>query len=343
MRKGHNMGNKALAIFILSLTMYLFSGCAFLSNANTPIQPVSSQKEKLSVWAAYWDADGAMEKISNLGDKLESFEYFAAYFDSNNKLFIPDEMIQLREKVKQTYGNDSPWRGYLTFVNDKLLEGGGSSLKDTELLYNLFGEQSARKTHIEEILALAESGGYDGIEIDYEAIRKDMVLWQYFIDFITELEAETTQRGLLMRVVLEPGIPYEELSFPKGPEYVIMCYNLHYQGSDPGPKADDDFLLELVKKTSNLPGKRNFAIATGGFDWANDIVTELSQKEAYALARQENAKQQRDEASQALSFSYTRDNTVHEVWYADSITLDHWMNLLRDSGDFGISVWRLDD
>lgn len=334
------MRNKTRAILCLILILYLLSGCAFPPNSGKPV-PSTVNKEKISAWVIYWEADNAMAQIADLDGRLESLEFFAAYFDAQNQLFVPDKIAQLREKVQQAYGESLTWSNYLTFVNDKLLAEGGSSLKDTELLYALLSDTTARKQHIEQILDLTKSGGYDGIEIDYEAIRKDMVLWQHFIDFITELSAETTQRGLLLRVVLEPGIPYEALSFPAGPEYVIMCYNLHGPGSEPGPKADDTFLLELTKKTSGLPGRKNFAIATGGFEWTGDAVAALSQEEAHALARQKNVVQQRDANSQALSFSYSHDDIIHQVWYADSITLEHWMNLLRGTGDVSVSLWRL--
>lgn len=334
------MRKKLRAILCLILVVHLLSGCAFPSKPGTPA-PSTVHKEKMSAWITYWDTDDAMAQIADLDGRLESLEYFAAYFDAQNQLFIPDKITQLREKVKQTYGEPLPWSSYLTFVNDKLLLEGESSLKDTDLLYALLAEPTTRQMHIQDILFLTESGGYDGVEIDYEAIRKDMALWQHFIDFITELSCETTQRGLLLRVVLEPGIPYEALSFPEGPEYVIMCYNLHGPGSEPGPKADDAFLLELTKKTSRLPGRKNFAIATGGFEWAGDAVAALSQKEAHALARQKNVVQQRDAGSQALSFSYSCGDIVHQVWYADSITLEHWMNLLRGTGDVSVSLWRL--
>lgn len=337
------MWKKTSALLALLITALLLSGCAFPVRADRPAQLPPAETEKMSAWAAYWDADGAMEEIAGFGDRLESLEYFAAYFDAQNELFIPDEIAALREQVKQHDKGTFSWPGYLTFVNDKLLAGGGSSLKDTGLLYTLLEEPGARKVHIQDILALTENGGYDGVEIDYEAIRGDRVLWGHFLDFITELSTEAARRGLLLRVVLEPGIPYEALSFPKGPEYVIMCYNLHGPGSEPGPKADDTFLLELIKKTADLPGKRNFAIATGGFDWAGTEAMALSYKEADALARQENAMQQRDAGSQAVTFSYNRDDRAHQVWYADSITLEHWENLIRGAGDFGISVWRLSD
>ena len=338
------MKKKALTILALFITVQLLSGCAFLPRAESSVPPAApSGEERLSAWAAYWDAGDAMTEITDLGGNLENLMYFGAYFDAENRLFVPEEIVKLKEKIGQSYGEATPWPGYLTFINDKLLAGGGSSLKDTALLYTLLETPDARRAHIGEILALTENGGYDGVEIDYEAMRRDMVLWRYFIDFITELSEAAQQRGLLLRVVLEPGIPYEALSFPKGPEYVVMCYNLHGPGSTPGPKADDAFLLELVKRTATLPGKRHFALATGGFEWAGESVTALSQKEAHTLARAEKADRQRDADSQAVSFSYSREDGVHQVWYADAITLTHWINLLKGAGDFGISLWRLCD
>lgn len=336
------MKKKTLLFLALLITVPLLSACAFLPKAtpSTPsVDPAAT--EQLSAWVVYWDADNAASEIAALGGKLESLLYFGAYFDAQNQLFIPDEIVKLKEQFGRADGKTPPRPCYLTFINDKLLPGGGSSLKDTELLYMLLETPEARQAHIQNILALTKDGGYDGIEIDYEAIRQDMVLWGHFIDFITELSAAAQQDDLLLRVLLEPGIPYESLRFPKGPDYVIMCYNLHGPGSAPGPKADDAFLLELIKKTAELPGRRHFALATGGFDWTDKATKALSGGEAHALARREKANQLRDPGSQAISFSYRQADGLHEVWYADSITLTHWMSLIRNAGDFGISLWRL--
>lgn len=337
------MRKKTLTLLTLFVVVHLLSGCAFPFRAGTDPQTQPAQKDLLSAWAVYWDDDDVLSEVDGFGGRLESLEYFGAYFDAQNRLFVPEETAALRAKVQQTYGGAVPWPGYLTFINDRLLTEGGSSLKDTELLYALLSTPDARQAHIENILTLTEDGGYDGVEIDYEAIREDTVLWKHFIDFVTALSTETARRGLPLRVVLEPGIPYDTLTFPEGPEYVIMCYNLYGPGSEPGPKADDAFLLELIEKTASLPGRRNFAIATGGFDWAGETTTALSQQEARTLAAQENAYPQRDSGSQALSFSYSLDDTVHQVWYADSVTLAHWADLIRDAGDFGVSLWRLCD
>lgn len=340
------MGKKLWAILVILLLCFI-TGCASHESAESSSSPppkpsAPEQRVKWSAWAAYWDTQGVAQGIQNMGEHLESLQFFAAYFDAQNRLFIPEGTLQLRQELADAFEEPPKWTSYLTFVNDKQLEGGGSSLKDTQILYELLSEKETRKAHITEILALARDGGYDGIEIDYEAIRKDMALWEHFITFITELSAQAQQLDMPLRVVLEPGVPYDKLKFPQGPEYVVMCYNLHGPGSKPGPKADDPFLRELVKKTAGLPGKRVFALATGGYDWADGKASSLKEQAAIALAKQYDAEEIRDETSQAITFSYKLENVTHRVWYADATTLDHWMDLLRDEGNFGIALWRLE-
>ncbi len=339
---------KKLSVILILLFIYLFIN--FQMQKHTPAPPLSQprQSPELSAWIVYWDMEGALRGIEELGGQLVSLQYFAAYFDAENQLFIPPAIEQLREKMAGAGEDTGAGKAaaapasYLTVVNDRLLPGGGSVLKDKQLLYELLADEEDQKAHIAQILALAEAGGYDGIEIDYEAIRKDMVLWQYFLDFISRLSLAAAEQGLSLRVVLEPGIPFEALDFPEGPEYVVMCYNLHGPGSLPGPKANDEFLLELARKAAALPGRRTFALASGGFDWSGDQASALTKREAMALVVRQKAEVRRDPASQALTFSYQQGNTVRQVWYADSATLEHWTGLLKDQGDCGIALWRLE-
>lgn len=309
------------------------------SSASTPV--IDAAQGNLGVWAVYWDNEEVLGDIRTLQNRLESLHYFAAYFDEQDRLFVPEGTKTLRQKINSTYGIAPPWKSYLTIVNDQEQSNGMSSLKDTDLLYRLLATKEAQTAHINEILALAKDGGYQGIEIDYETIRKDYTLWEHFIQFIEALYQKTEQQGLTLRVILEPGVEYEKLTFPTGPEYAIMCYNLYGTGTKPGPKANDEFLRSLVKKTETLPGKRYFAVATGGFDWQDDHAVALTEQQAETIALTVGAKTTRDADSQALSFTYLKDGKTREVWYADAVTLNHWMSVLQSTGDVGVAVWRL--
>ena len=298
--------------------------------------------ESLAVWPTYWDTDTVMSEIDTLQDKIDTICYFAAYFDANKQPFIPDQSMETYASVKAKY-SDRNWTSYLTFVNDLLLPDGGSSLKDTDLLYTLLQDPSSRKNHINQILQMVQDNGFDGIEIDYEAIRKDMTLWKIFTQFITELNTEAQNRGILVRVLLEPSVPAAELTLPEGPEYVLMCYNLYGYGTEAGPKANQDFLIQMSQLLEQMPSPRNMAFSVGGFDFAKDgTVKQVTEAECVALQKQYKASTTRDEQSEDVVFSYTDANGMtHDVWYADHDTLQYWMKVGETYGIKRFTIWRL--
>ena len=64
---------------------------------------------------------------------------------------------------------------------------GRYSLKDTTQLKKVFESDEAMAHHIEAIIQIAVEGGYDGIEMDYEAMRKDWDLWEKYTVFCERL------------------------------------------------------------------------------------------------------------------------------------------------------------
>ena len=299
--------------------------------------------EKVNVWLAYWDTLDFEEEIEYWKDRISNIIYFAAYFDENNKLFVPDNITETKEVIDELYEEKS-WGNYISFVNDKVYSNGKSTLKDTELLYELFESEESIDNHVNEIINIAIEGGYDGIEIDYEKIRKDLKLWDKFIYFLEKLGKEAEEYNLPIRVLLEPSTPVDEISLPKGPEYIMMCYNLYGYGTEPGPKANKEFLLELMDKMRKVSNNRGYALATGGFDFADSgEVKAITQKDAEdLLIKYDEVSEERDEDSQCKVFQYIDNNGVnHQVWYADSVTLEYWESILIENGEKNISIWRL--
>lgn len=296
----------------------------------------------VNTWTVYWDNEDVIEDMKELGSKIGSLSYFAAYFDTNENLFIPDNMKELPIKVDLAF-SDTNYKRYLTFVNDVLKSEGGSSLKDTNILYSLLSSHEDRENHINEIIEMTINGGYDGIEIDYEAIKKDKTLWKLFIQFVEELYRTATEKELLVRILLEPSSLTQEFNFPEGPEYVIMCYNLYGYGTEPGPKANKDFLVSMVEKMKPLPGKIGFAVANGGFDFEESgTVKQISTKDAIEKQELHQDSAYRDKESGCMVFSYKDESgSLHEVWYADNITTHYWFNILEELGENNLYLWRL--
>lgn len=308
-------------------------------SGSEPMNDVNGKS--VGAWITYWDLDTAYDELDLLKDDLDTLCYFAAYFDNNSEPFIPEGTLGTMDKLKQE-GSFSNTVNYLTFVNDKLLPQ-GSSLKDTELLYDLIGNENKAKKHAEQITDMTVSAGCNGIEIDYEAIKKDYELWEHFRDFLDILVPMAHEKGLSVRVLFEPGAPIEKYEWPKDVEYVMMCYNLYGYGTKPGPKADKEFLKEMVTKMETLPGTINFALATGGFDFAQDgSVAQIDTKTAKAVAMRYDAIEHTDEASGDHVYTYTdEDGMSHEVWYADQDTIRLWIQTIKDEGHERITIWRI--
>lgn len=298
------------------------------------------EQGEMSAWTVYWNQETAYQELNNLGNKIQKLSHFSAYFQMDNSLFIPENVTNFFVTIKNSQKNS--YIHYLSFVNDKLLEDGKSLLKDTQLLYDIFSDEFTRKNHIDSIIRLSLEGGYDGIEIDYEGIRSDQQLWQYFTQFINELYAETEEKKLLLRVVLEPSAPVDELELPKGPEYIMMCYNLYGIGTEPGPKANSDFIIEMVQKMKMLDESFTVAFATGGFDWYDGTAVAVTEFQANELVQLYQVDVLRDEASQSLVFKYTDEHErEHEVWFADIITLNFWIETSKTHGVDSFAIWRL--
>lgn len=298
------------------------------------------EERNRSAWIVYWDTD-ILSELSRMEEHIGTLCYFAAYFKEDHSLFLPKEVSDTYGKIQKAYGGKR-FKSYLTFVNDIRMNDGSSKLKDTKLLYQLLKTKESRESHAEDIVSLASQGGFDGIEIDYEAIRGDNTLWKYFSEFTEELYRRASQKGLSVRIVLESSVPAERISFPRGPEYVMMCYNLYGYGTDPGPKADKAFLEEMIQKMKVFTNV-NFAIATGGFDFEEGgTAAQLTEEEAVSRKEKYKAQVQREEESRCAVFSYKDDKgKKHEVWYADRETIQYWSEIIGKEGNYGVSLWRL--
>lgn len=334
-------------IFVISLSL---AACNHQDNINIKGIDRDDNKEyeininniNYSIWTTYWDTKDLEYEIENIKDSIDDICYFAAYFNNDKIPFIPKETIESFEMVRALYG-PMGYGSYLTFVNDLILEDSTSSLKDVDLLYTLFETDKSMDSHIKDILYMTTKEGFDGIEIDYEAINKDLKLWELFIEFIDKLYKSANEKNISVRIVLEPNAPLDVINLPEGPEYVMMCYNLHGYGTTPGPKANKVFIEDIIKKTKTLPGKVNFALATGGYDFqSNGVVNSLTEREAVELLKIYYKSPMREEESQALFFNYIDNEGIsHEVWYADKDTIKYWVSIIQETGNYDISLWRM--
>jgi len=322
---------------IIASVFAVLTGCNF--NSQGAVYAVAKEPAIRSAWLAYWDLDAGVKDLGKIEDKLNKLSYFGAYFDENDRLFIPKELQETRTELVKTKGK---YETYLSFVNDKQNADRSIILKDIEVLRKLFSDEESMEKHIDAMITLTLQGGYDGIEVDYERIWKEETIGQSFLLFSNKLYAKALENNLSLRIVLEPNTPFSTAEFSRGPEYVVMFYNLYGLHGDPGPKANKKFIQKMAKKMKFLPDERSAAFSTGGCLWGdNGEKRFLTEVQAKTLAVTYGAELKRDEESQCIVFTYKDKGVSYQVWYADLKTLNYWISIAQEQGENNISLWRL--
>lgn len=325
---------KIIKASIMAAVFVILTGC----NYNSHVNAVAKEPAKRSAWIAYWDLAAGEKDVAKMGSKLNQLSYFGAYFNKNDHIFIPQE---LSDKKSELSTKNEKYETYLTFINDKQNLDESVVLKDIEVLRRLFSDDVSMEKHIDEIIDLTLQGGYDGIEIDYERIWKDKKVGQSFVRFTDSLYEKALKNKLKLRIVLEPSTPFSSTDFVKGPEYVVMFYNLYGLHSAPGPKADKEFIEKTLARMKALPGEKSVAFSTGGCVWgSNGKKSFLTEVEAKTLAVTKGADTIRDEDSQCVVFDYKEKGVSYQVWYADVNTLNYWITIAKEQGINNISLWR---
>jgi len=293
-----------------------------------------------AAWVVYWDDEDYVKKLSEKSFDPQIICEFEAYFDGEYKI-LKEERVEDQFKALKALPEMADRKFYLTFVNDLVSEG-QSSQKDTGLLYELLKDP---ERHAGDVIDAAKEDGYDGIEIDYEKIRDDLKLWDMFIAFEEELIKEAEKENLPLRIVLEPSTPVDKIDLPEGPEYVVMCYNLYGYGTEPGPKADRDFLIGLCEKFEPLSDNLGFAFANGGFDWnlTKGTIEPLTDLKGRELMKAFGKEADRDEKSKTLTFTYEKGQEKHEVYFADDKTLAFWAEVIYEQTGKKVrmNLWRI--
>lgn len=330
---------KKICFIFALLCIFNLSAC---TNAETKPQMSEAvlKTGEFSVWVAYWDIDNGIKELSKSVDALSSVSSFALYFNNDGTVFVPEDLSNKHSEISADT-NKNNINSYICVVNDVIDENGNIVQKDTNIIRKLLSSPTERSRHINELISFAQNNEYFGIEIDYEKLDENV--WPDFVLFCSELYNQCVLKKLDLRVIFEPRAPLDRYTFPDGPEYIMMAYNLYGASTEPGPKADVDFIKELSVKMNNVPGKKWIAFASGGFDWQTGGETlSISEKEALDIINIYKCLPARDEKSGGLYFYYTDDKGKdHTVWYADNSTFDVWTRTARECGFENICLWKL--
>jgi spore germination protein YaaH len=220
----------------------------------------------------------------------------------------------------------------------------------------ILNEPAARERMINELSALCDAHGYQGIQIDFEGAQP--AERNPFTAFITALAARLHAHGQKLSTIVTAkyynimsgrAAMYDDAALSAVSDYLpVLDWGLHWTTSGPGSIDEFAWFKRVAEYTATLPNKSKFILSMPmyGIDWANgggsgNPGTPLEYSNIVALASEMGIEPQWDATALSPHFSYTDGvGAHHEVWYTDKQSIGARTELARTLG-LGVGLWRL--
>ncbi|MGH9932857.1 MAG: glycosyltransferase [Pyrinomonadaceae bacterium] len=215
-----------------------------------------------------------------------------------------------------------------------------------DILAHAVGDEASRQKLISALTAFVEENKFAGLCLDFE--EPPLATQPALLTFVQELHATFAPRGLLVVQAVpfaDPAWNYK--GYAAANDYtMLMAYDQHYAGSDPGTVAAQDWYEgNLVKRMHDLdPAKTIIALGNYGYDWTEGKTeaAELTFQEAVISARDSEAKIAFDSTSHTPTFEYDdEEESHHSVWFLDAVTAYNQMRAASGYKPAGFAIWRL--
>lgn len=167
---------------------------------------------------------------------------------------------------------------------------------DTKRVEKVIGSEEARKQHIQDILSIVDQYPVDGINIDYEALKKSQR--EDFTLFMDDLSEELHKKGKMLSVAIHPktsednprennGSWAQDLTaLGKSADHLhVMMFDYHNKSTGPGPiapLADTRKVIEYMVVTQKVPREKLYlGVPLYTYTWTQD--TETDEEDEWAV------------------------------------------------------------
>jgi spore germination protein YaaH len=223
---------------------------------------------------------------------------------------------------------------------------------DGSRVSSMLSTSSGRTAHVNTLVNLVTSKGFDGIDVDYEnMLAGDRA---NFTSFITQLASALHAKAKKLDVAVyaktaEPGT----WDGPKSEDYAalgkvvdrlqLMTYDYHWNTSAAGAIAPLSWVDQVAAfaATAVTPSKVELGMHLYGYDWVG-TKGETQMWDVMESRRTTNAATKRWDATSAESwFTYSAGGQSHTVWYGDSKSVSARLAIVDKYNLAGAAFWRL--
>ncbi|HEU4422743.1 MAG TPA: glycosyl hydrolase family 18 protein [Pilimelia sp.] len=229
----------------------------------------------------------------------------------------------------------------------------------------MLGNATQRAAHVQTLVALVTTNGYDGIDLDYESMNFGCTtatdrtnLRARFVTLVRELGAALDGHGSLLSVTVGPRTRNDDPNWavfdyagiaPAADRVRIMTYDYHWRGGSPGAVAPVPWVNSVLAYAVTVitPSKIEAGVPLYGYDWPADptqpdgygTATSRTYAQAEALRVQYGAARQWSSTDGAPYFTYTANGVRHLVWYNDVDATKTKMYFIERYGLRGLAFW----
>jgi spore germination protein YaaH len=220
----------------------------------------------------------------------------------------------------------------------------------------ILNEPAVGQKMIEQLAALCQSNGYQGIQIDFEGAPP--AEREPFTAFITALAERLHAQGDKLSTVVTAkyynitsgrAAMYNDAALSVPSDYIfVLDWGLHWATSGPGGMDELPWFTRVADYTATMPNKSKFILGMPmyGIDWpdgggAANPGTPLEFDNIVALENEYGLTPEWEPAAADPHFSYTDASGVpHSVWFTDQQSISVRAQLAESLG-LGIGLWHL--
>ncbi|MHB8528461.1 MAG: glycosyltransferase [Caulobacteraceae bacterium] len=214
----------------------------------------------------------------------------------------------------------------------------------------LLRNPAARAALVSNLVVLARQHGWAGYVFDLENLTgRGLAAYPVFLS-----EARAALKPLGREVWVSTPFADDSWSLKRfqaaADTLVLMAYDQHWAGGDPGPPAAQDWFEEtLARDMRQLDPKRTVvSLGAYGYDWtARDAKGPASAEavtfyDATQRAHDSEASVSLDDDALNPTFAYVDDNgRKHTVWFLDAATVFNEIKAADDFRPLGYALWRM--
>ena len=215
----------------------------------------------------------------------------------------------------------------------------------------LLSKTSTRQKLIEKLMAEVEQYGLDGLNLDFEGIKKEAGV--HYIQFIRELSVSCRKEGIVLSV--DNYVPYAGNEFYNRKEQgivaeyvIVMGYDEHYAGGEPGSVASVGYVNDGIANTLKQVPKEKLINAIPLYTrvWTeaadgktSSVALGIAKAKEWAVENNVELYWQ-EELGQYYGELKTEEGTK-KVWMEEERSIGLKMDLIRKYDLAGVACWKL--